>query len=187
MGGSFSYPNSPAFKPFLLLCFSLFCHVSVLCCSMPPSFLFFGGDPPTPRRPFVMPSTVYYCKTHLHMLQHLPVFTFYKLQTRFFVDECMFVSARVSVSWYMCWKEWVGELSHIYRPIIISLLISLCSDEINFLLCRCVYVCMHLCESVYISAEFSLRSTAFTFHLNEPPISKKVCVHVCMLACRGPQ
>lgn len=80
----------------------------------------------------------------------------------------------------------MGELSHIYRPIIISLLISLCSDEINFLLCRCVYVCMRLCESMYISAEFSLRSTTFTFHLNEPPISKKVpavCVCVCLHAC----
>lgn len=99
----------------------------------------------------------------------------------------MFVSARVSLSWGMCWKEWVGELSHIYRPIIISLLIFLCSDEINFLLCRCVYVCVNLCESMYISAEFSLRSTTFTFHLNEPPISKKVCVcvrvHACMQAC----
>lgn len=111
-----------------------------------PHFSFFGSDPPTPRRPFVMPCTVYYRTTHLHMLQHLHVFTSYKLQTHFFffffVDECMFASARVSVSRCMCWKEWVGELSHIYRPIIISLLISLCSDEINFPLWRCVCVCV---------------------------------------------
>lgn len=37
-------------------------------------------------------------------------------------------------------EEWAGALSHIYKPIIISLLISLCFKQINFLLCRCVHI-----------------------------------------------
>lgn len=65
----------------------------------------------------------------------------------------------------------MGELSHIYKPIIISLLISLCSEEINFLLCRCMCSCVCACICV---AEFPLKSVPFTLHLNERPISKKV-------------
>lgn len=46
MGRSFSYPNSPAFTPFPLLCFSL-CHcVSVVSCSKATSFLTFWYRPP---------------------------------------------------------------------------------------------------------------------------------------------
>lgn len=102
------------------------------------------------------------------MQHHLLVNTIasYNIMDKFIADEYMFVSARVSVCGCMCWRAWVGELSHIYKPIIISLLISLCSKEINFPLCRYLsvrarvrasvwmYVC--LCRSLLLSLFHSL-------------------------------
>lgn len=85
----------------------------------------------------------------------------------------MFVSARVSVCSHMCLKiGWASVLSHIYKPIIISLLISLCSEEISFLLCRFVCVWVPV-------ADFLYRSVSFTFHLNEPSARNFLCIRVC--------
>lgn len=156
MWGSFSYPNSPVLRPLPLLC--LYRCVSVVCCNMPTSFLFFGGDtslPPRPTTPnppprshFVMPSTLHIIAKHTYTRNS----TFF--YHNFIADGCVFVSEGVSVCWCMYFREWVGELSHIYKPIIISLLISLCSEEINFLHCVCLYVCVcvHMYSCCWVSS-----------------------------------
>lgn len=128
-----------------------------------PHFSFLVEIPPTPRSHFVMPSTVYRCITHLHMQQH--PFASHSLSKKYRrsllqMNACLSLQGCLYAG--VCARERVGgELNHIYKPIIISRLISLCSEEINFLLCR--YVCSAwTCVCV---AEFPLRSVPFTFHL----------------------
>lgn len=69
-----------------LLCFCvLLCYAVLISC--------FGGDSCTLRRPFVMPSAVCYCITHLHITAPFCItFTFYKLQKRLLqMNACLSV------------------------------------------------------------------------------------------------
>ena len=74
----------------------------------------------------------------------------------------------------------MGELSHIYKPIIISLLISLCSEEINFLLCRCVCACVCACVFVLLSFLLNLFHSLFTLMSDQS--ARKCLVRECACA-----
>lgn len=137
-----------------------------------PHFSFSVETPLTPRRCFVMPSTVYCCITHQNMQQHLSVTHLLRIKHRQVCCRWMHVCQYKGV----CISVWVGELSHIYKPIIISLLISLCSEEINFLLCR--YVCARVC---ICAAKFPLKfHPLFTLMSHQ---SARKCLRGCRCMC----